>query len=89
MIIATVMFPCTFTLSLNSPPPSPLNSPSPSNLTLNLTPTLTLTLILGVFLTLVLATPVIGLSETAFEVDGWVVKVSGQSKDIFFKKCHP
>ena len=26
-----------------------------------------------------------GLSES-FEVDGWVVKVSGQSRDILFKK---
>ena len=29
-----------------------------------------------------------GLSEH-FEVDGWVVKVSGQSRDILFKKYHP
>ena len=29
-----------------------------------------------------------GLSES-FEVDGWVVKVSGQSRDILFKKHHP
>ena len=29
-----------------------------------------------------------GLSES-FEVDGWVVKVSGQSRDIVFKNCHP
>jgi len=27
------------------------------------------------------------LSES-FEVDGWVVKVSGQSRDILFKKHH-
>ena len=29
-----------------------------------------------------------GLSES-FEVDGWVVKVSGQSRDISFKKHDP
>ena len=29
-----------------------------------------------------------GFSES-FEVDGWVVKVRGQSSDILFKKCHP
>ena len=29
-----------------------------------------------------------GLLES-FEVDGWVVKVSGQSGDILFKKRHP
>ena len=29
-----------------------------------------------------------GLSES-FEVDGWVVKVSGQPRDILFKKRHP
>ena len=28
------------------------------------------------------------LSES-FEVDSWVVKVSGQSRDILFKKHHP
>ena len=28
-----------------------------------------------------------GLSES-LEVDGLVVKVSGQSRDILFKKCH-
>ena len=28
-----------------------------------------------------------GLSES-FEVDGWVVKVSGQSMDILFQKHH-
>ena len=30
----------------------------------------------------------LGLSER-FEIDSWVVKVSGQSRDILFKKCHP
>ena len=30
----------------------------------------------------------IGLSKS-FEVDGRVVKVSSQSRDILFKKCHP
>ena len=29
-----------------------------------------------------------GLSER-FEVDGWVIKLSGQSRDILFKKRHP
>ena len=29
-----------------------------------------------------------GLSER-FEVDGWVAKVSSQSRDILFKKIHP
>ena len=28
-----------------------------------------------------------GLSES-FEVDSWIVKVSGQSRDILFKKHH-
>ena len=28
-----------------------------------------------------------GLSES-FEVDGWVVKVTNQSRDILFKKGH-
>ena len=35
-----------------------------------------------------LTAPVAGLSES-FEVDGWVVKVGGQSRDILFKKRHP
>ena len=30
----------------------------------------------------------LGLSKS-FEVDGLVVKVSGQFRDILFKKCHP
>ena len=29
-----------------------------------------------------------GWSES-FEVDSWVVKVGGQSRNILFKKCHP
>ena len=31
--------------------------------------------------------PFAGLSES-FEVDSWVVKVNGQSRDILFKKRH-
>ena len=32
----------------------------------------------------ILVTELVGLSES-FEVDGWVIKVSGQSRDILFK----